>query len=701
VVREFLAGKSLILFLIINTWLLIPDCFCQWQQVGPPGGCIISLASCGSYVFAGSAFSGLFRSTDYGQTWMQTNFIYQCVSAVTVATSNLGDTTVIAGTSTTGGTPTNGLWRSTDKGSTWAMTLSGPPGFTIFALAFSAPYIYASANSSGNGLYISSDDGISWAHSPQGPQYPANALAASGKNIFAAGDFGVWVSTNFGQTWAHTLSINSTIFYSLAVSGNIVFAGASAVNSNSVYLSTDNGMTWNPTSLANQYINALAFGSPPDNNIYAGTEFHGVFKSSDRGQTWVQTSLNYNGITVLTVLCLPGRVLAGTYEWGVSQSTDNGVTWNQLPIYAQVVSSLAQSAGSGPASLKLWAGSLESLYWSPDEGSTWSRYPLFDGVGADALLVLGQQRVLAANGAGVTISNDNGETWFYHPMFGGRESLAAAGGWLYAGSLDDVLGRSSDSGTTWSFDSQAPEGCASIGADSSYVFTDFLRSTDYGVTWQDFQGATGGATVIYPTGRNRVVYEAGREDGGVVRSTNNGVNWVQTTLYKSVFALAAGNGYLFAGTDTFGVYISPDGGFTWTQWNEGMTGTMNIRSLLVTDEYVYAGTLGNSSFRRHVSDLTGIRKIGQQMPERFFLGQNYPNPFNPKTVISYELAANTYVSLKIYDAVGKEVAALVEGDEKIGRHNIEWDAANFASGVYFYRLQAGSFIDTKKLVLLK
>jgi hypothetical protein len=89
------------------------------------------------------------------------------------------------------------------------------------------------------------------------------------------------------------------------------------------------------------------------------------------------------------------------------------------------------------------------------------------------------------------------------------------------------------------------------------------------------------------------------------------------------------------------------------------------------------------------------------LPGKFTLSQNYPNPFNPKTVINFELSEISEVNLSIYDMNGKKVATLVEGSKPAGYHSVNWDASHFSSGIYFYRLQAGDFVDTKKMVYMK
>ena len=83
------------------------------------------------------------------------------------------------------------------------------------------------------------------------------------------------------------------------------------------------------------------------------------------------------------------------------------------------------------------------------------------------------------------------------------------------------------------------------------------------------------------------------------------------------------------------------------------------------------------------------------------LFQNYPNPFNPGTNIRYQIINNSYITLKIFDILGKEIAALVNEKQNAGIYNIEWDAENYSSGIYFYKLTADGFTDIKKMVLLK
>jgi hypothetical protein len=101
--------------------------------------------------------------------------------------------------------------------------------------------------------------------------------------------------------------------------------------------------------------------------------------------------------------------------------------------------------------------------------------------------------------------------------------------------------------------------------------------------------------------------------------------------------------------------------------------------------------------------VTSIEKEGQEreQPVMYALFQNYPNPFNPTTTIIYELPKQSQVTVRLYDILGREVAMLVNEVKEPGRHTMQLDASNLASGVYLYRMQAGSFVNVKKLIVLK
>ena len=109
---------------------------------------------------------------------------------------------------------------------------------------------------------------------------------------------------------------------------------------------------------------------------------------------------------------------------------------------------------------------------------------------------------------------------------------------------------------------------------------------------------------------------------------------------------------------------------------------------------------GAPVYRRTVT-ITDVKEGSSELPRDFALLQNYPNPLNPTTTIRYELPRTGSVSLKVFDVLGREVRTLVDEVQDVGSKAIELDATGLASGVYFYRLIAGEFVATKKIILAK
>lgn len=107
------------------------------------------------------------------------------------------------------------------------------------------------------------------------------------------------------------------------------------------------------------------------------------------------------------------------------------------------------------------------------------------------------------------------------------------------------------------------------------------------------------------------------------------------------------------------------------------------------------------ALRYVVNPESGIGTIGKEQPSDFRLEQNYPNPFNPVTSIEFAVPSRTNVVLTVYNSLGREVAVLASGEYAPGNYKITWDAAGLSSGVYFYTMKAGNFIQTKKLMLVK
>jgi hypothetical protein len=91
----------------------------------------------------------------------------------------------------------------------------------------------------------------------------------------------------------------------------------------------------------------------------------------------------------------------------------------------------------------------------------------------------------------------------------------------------------------------------------------------------------------------------------------------------------------------------------------------------------------------------------EMTPTEFALYQNYPNPFNPSTLIKYQVPVNSFVSIRVFDLLGKELATLVDEEKSAGNYDVSFDASRLVSGVYVYKIQAGTFVESKKMILMK
>ncbi|QQS38198.1 MAG: T9SS type A sorting domain-containing protein [Ignavibacteriales bacterium] len=167
---------------------------------------------------------------------------------------------------------------------------------------------------------------------------------------------------------------------------------------------------------------------------------------------------------------------------------------------------------------------------------------------------------------------------------------------------------------------------------------------------------------------------------------------------------------MFAGTRGYWVYRSTNGGENWGLINTGMGEDRYVLSLLASnDGYLFAG-LDYYGMYRSVNRVTDIEIEESVSPGKFYLDQNYPNPFNPSTTIRYTIPLDVRsemreVSLKVYDVLGNEIATLINEEKPAGEYEVEFNPASSirypASGIYFYQLKAGDYIQTKKMILMK
>jgi len=235
--------------------------------------------------------------------------------------------------------------------------------------------------------------------------------------------------------------------------------------------------------------------------------------------------------------------------------------------------------------------------------------------------------------------------------------------------------------------------------------TRVIRTTNGGLNWTAGPVINGLGSNLYGTAfaNSTMGWEVG-SNGKVVMTTDGGATWGSPITTGATRGRQAqylgGKTVVFVG-DAGKFFVSTDLGATWTT----KTLPVNVRFNAVS---FVSGSLGwiageNGAILKYVGGTLVSVDENQNgiVPQTFALWQNYPNPFNPTTTINYDLPKSARITLKVYNIVGQEVATLVDGQQSAGRYSVQFNASHLASGIYFYRLQSGDFVQTNKMVLVK
>jgi photosystem II stability/assembly factor-like uncharacterized protein len=240
-----------------------------------------------------------------------------------------------------------------------------------------------------------------------------------------------------------------------------------------------------------------------------------------------------------------------------------------------------------------------------------------------------------------------------------------------------------------------------------------LRTTNGGVTWSAQTSGTN-ATLrgVFFADANKGWAVGGERDspsmqhGTILRTINGGATWTSQSsgTWNPLRAVSFGDAQHGVAVGDSGIILrTTDGGLTWARQVSGTS--KNLCGVWFADSST--GTaVGDSGTILHtttggVTSVPGDPAAGGDRPDRILLEQNYPNPFNPTTVIRYQLPVGSEVRLVVYDMLGRKVSVLVDGRSEAGVHEVVFDASRYSSGVYYCRLQARGFTETKRLLLLK
>ena len=232
-----------------------------------------------------------------------------------------------------------------------------------------------------------------------------------------------------------------------------------------------------------------------------------------------------------------------------------------------------------------------------------------------------------------------------------------------------------------------------------------VRSDDYGKNWQKIN-------LAYSDYYNKIlaldtnkIWIVGRNN--LLLSTDTGLNWERVDSvpggyeYEDIDFIDRNNGCLLVSKNYQSeIYCSLDGGRNWKKLEYDLPGYFNSIEL-TKDNYLFA--FGDNGKILATNKLPFVYTTTSPVNDinAFRLLQNYPNPFNPSTKIEYSILQSENVTIKIYNVLGRQIKTFVNEEKPAGDYIVEFNGNNLPSGVYFYQIQAGNFIETKKMLLIK
>ncbi|MBN8583619.1 MAG: T9SS type A sorting domain-containing protein [Ignavibacteria bacterium] len=397
---------------------------------------------------------------------------------------------------------------------------------------------------------------------------------------------------------------------SICVSGiNSVWIAGGSSNAPKVFRTTNGGVSWLTVSTGSIANDLYCVYTLNDNLAFVGEgEVNGnasLYKTTNAGVNWqpiLTTSGNGGHFTGLAFTKLNGNIFGLAIAEKVYRTSNSGANWVEL------------SAGvTGVSNAK------NSLMIVDND---------FYGFGLN-------------NGAArVRLTTNNSSSW-------NTQQLSVSGNYTSA----------------IAFHSNKLYGVAA----TATSLPNISRTTDGGVTWMNVNigsGVTGTCYFVWVPA-TPVVYILG-SNGGIKRSTDNGISWV-TTPTPGVTNLTHFD-FMHSGMVIYGYAVSSNGNII------KLADTLNI--------------------------LTGINS-NNNFPNEYSLSQNYPNPFNPSTNISFSVPQSSSVKISVFDLLGRELSTPVNEFKQAGNYEITFDAGRLGSGVYYYRMTAGYFTETKKMIVLK
>lgn len=463
---------------------------------------------------------------------------------------------------------------------------------------------------------------------------------------WVGGASGILKTTNGGVDWMPQSGITGSSYSIQFIDENLGWTGAS----NGTYKTTNGGANWSYTAFPVGGTNweSICFINSEVGWI-SGNEGR-IAKSTNGGDNWVLQNSETTDFIHSIVFVDPSNGWAATQSPAIINSTNGGQNWNvQSTISADYMNSMSfLNSFSG------WA--------------------------------VGGKTILKYTGNGLEIDSPNGgEEWF----IGTIQTI-----YWTSGNIDSIkIEYSTNNGSTWNEivkSYPAASGSYNWSIPNIPSTECLIRITDLGGT-SLFDISDQVFSILYqPTIQ--------------IISPNGGENWEAGSIHSITWASS--------NISNISLSLSTDNGSSWVQivsslpssgvYNWIVTNTPSNQSFIMVADVsnVNLFDVSDNSFNITIpTDITDTLNVA--MINDFRLNQNHPNPFNPSTIINFEIPVQINVLLKVYDLLGNEITTLVNEEKPIGSYKIEFDASSLSNGVYFYRLQAGNFVQTRKMILMK
>lgn len=337
-----------------------------------------------------------------------------------------------------------------------------------------------------------------------------------------------------------------------------------------------------------------------------------------------------------------------------------------------------------------------------------------------------EPKMLAVGNNGtITLSTDLGETWTVSaPVTTASLYASDFNNATYFAVGDNGTILSSFNGTSWSLQTSGTTRnlkAISMHANSGGTLVaigergTIVRTTNSGSSWSNISlsDTTVNLYCISQKTRqnlNAVNFYVAGSSGKIYKSTDLGATWVlknsgTTNTLRSIYFKGNDSGAVSGDNGT--VRITTNAGETWFSdaYFNNVTGNITSISEMPRPARTFIALFNNT--RMHIASedsnfvVIGIRNISSEIPNGFSLSQNYPNPFNPSSKFKVQISKLSNVKVVVYDAAGKEVEVLVNEQLHPGTYEVDFNGSKYASGVYFYKLIAGDFVETKKMMLVK